>query len=76
MGRRCVARSGTHFEFLYPLNPLAAEQVDDEIELAVESLLENPEMGQALVWGSSQTVEGRLKRLFYVYLSGIYFQDK
>ncbi|ALX93165.1 MULTISPECIES: type II toxin-antitoxin system RelE/ParE family toxin [Serratia] len=34
------------FEFLYPLNSLAAEQVDDEIELAVESLLENPEMGR------------------------------
>lgn len=34
------------FEFLYPLNPLAAEQVDDEIELAVESQLENPEMGK------------------------------
>ncbi|WP_431223975.1 type II toxin-antitoxin system RelE/ParE family toxin [Serratia sp. L9] len=34
------------FEFLYPINPLAAEQVDDEIELTIELLLEKPEMGR------------------------------
>ncbi|MBP1038235.1 type II toxin-antitoxin system RelE/ParE family toxin [Serratia fonticola] len=42
------------FEFLYPLNSLAAEQVDDEIELAVESLLENPEMVRLTSFVSAQ----------------------
>jgi hypothetical protein len=40
------------FEFLYPLNPLAEQQVDDEIELTVELLLENQEMARPWYGGS------------------------
>lgn len=34
------------FEFLYPLNPLAAEQADVEIEQAAKRLLDNPNLGK------------------------------
>lgn len=32
------------FEFLYPINSLAAEQADVEIELAIKRLSDNPEL--------------------------------
>lgn len=34
------------FEFLYPFNPLAAEQADAEIERAAKRLLDNPHLGK------------------------------
>lgn len=36
------------FDFLYPFNPLAAEQADSEIDKAVKRLLAYPELGK--IW--------------------------
>lgn len=36
------------FEFLYPVNPRAAEQADAELEKAVARLIDNPRLGK--VW--------------------------
>lgn len=60
------------FEFLYPINPLAAEQVDDEIELTVELLLENPEMSRPWHGEARKLVISKASLLLiYVILDGV-----
>ncbi|KEY57506.1 type II toxin-antitoxin system RelE/ParE family toxin [Serratia sp. DD3] len=57
------------FEFLYPINPLAAEQVDIEIALAVERLSDNPQLGRPWYGGARKLLVSKASLLvIYVVL--------
>ncbi len=55
------------FEFLYSFNPQAAEQADDEIETAVNRLIEHPELGKIWSGGGKKLLISQAS-LLLVYL--------